>query len=44
VWFSIKKHWCLEAQTLIRAKRAVLANDHELAGSQISTQRLPASD
>jgi pimeloyl-ACP methyl ester carboxylesterase len=22
VWFSIKKHWCLEAQRLIRAKRA----------------------
>jgi hypothetical protein len=25
VWFSIKKHWCLEAQQLIRAKRAALA-------------------
>jgi hypothetical protein len=23
VWFSIKKHWCLEAQRLIRAKRAL---------------------
>lgn len=22
VWFSIKKHWCLEAQRLVRAKRA----------------------
>ncbi len=22
VWYSVKKHWCLEAQTLIRAKRA----------------------
>ena len=44
VWFSIKKHWCLEAQTLIRAKRAALANDHELAGSQVSTGRLPAPD
>jgi len=27
VWYSIKKHWCLEAQRLIRAKRA-------LAGAQ----------
>ena len=44
VWFSIKKHWCLEAQTLIRAKRAALATDHELAGSQVSTGRLPAPD
>ncbi|HEY1436827.1 MAG TPA: hypothetical protein VGG82_04920 [Casimicrobiaceae bacterium] len=25
VWFSIKKHWCLEAQQLIRVKRAALA-------------------
>ena len=25
VWFSIKKHWCLEAQQLIRARRAALA-------------------
>jgi hypothetical protein len=25
VWYSIKKHWCLEAQRLIRAKRAALA-------------------
>jgi len=25
VWFSIKKHWCLEAQSLIRARRAALA-------------------
>jgi pimeloyl-ACP methyl ester carboxylesterase len=24
VWYSIKKHWCLEAQTLIRARRAAL--------------------
>jgi len=24
VWFSIKKHWCLEAQRLVRAKRAML--------------------
>jgi hypothetical protein len=24
VWFSIKKHWCLEAQRLIRARRAGL--------------------
>jgi hypothetical protein len=25
VWYSIKKHWCLEAQRLIRARRAALA-------------------
>jgi pimeloyl-ACP methyl ester carboxylesterase len=25
VWHSIKKHWCLEAQQLIRARRAALA-------------------
>jgi hypothetical protein len=24
VWYSIKKHWCLEAQRLIRARRAAL--------------------
>jgi hypothetical protein len=42
VWFSIKKHWCLEAQTLIRAKRAAFASDHELSGSQVSAGRLPA--
>ena len=23
IWFSIKKHWCLEAQRLVRAQRAV---------------------
>ena len=25
VWYSIKKHWCLEAQRLIQARRAALA-------------------
>ena len=25
VWYSIKEHWCLEAQRLIRAKRAAFA-------------------
>jgi hypothetical protein len=25
VWYSIKKHWCIEAQRLIRARRAALA-------------------
>jgi hypothetical protein len=44
VWFSIKKHWCLEAQTLVRAKRAALDKGHELSGSQVSTGRLPATD
>jgi hypothetical protein len=24
VWYSIKKHWCLEAQALIRARRVAL--------------------
>jgi hypothetical protein len=24
IWFSIKKHWCLYAQSLVRAQRAVL--------------------
>lgn len=24
IWFSVKKHWCLEAQRLVRARRAVL--------------------
>jgi hypothetical protein len=22
IWFSVRKHWCLEAQRLVRAKRA----------------------
>jgi hypothetical protein len=31
VWFSIKKHWCLEAQRLIRTKRgAAEKDDHQL--------------
>jgi hypothetical protein len=25
IWFSIKKHWCLEAQRLVRARRALVA-------------------
>jgi hypothetical protein len=25
VWYSVKKHWCLEAQQLIRARRAAVA-------------------
>jgi len=25
IWFSVKKHWCLEAQNLIRARRAATA-------------------
>jgi hypothetical protein len=24
IWFSVRKHWCLEAQRLVRAQRAVL--------------------
>jgi hypothetical protein len=26
VWYSIKKHWCLELQRLIRARRAAAAH------------------
>jgi hypothetical protein len=26
VWYSIKKHWCIEAQNLIRARRIALGN------------------
>ena len=28
VWFSIKKHWCLEAQRLIHAKQAAVSDNH----------------
>lgn len=28
IWFSVKKHWCLEAQHLVRAQRAVLQARH----------------
>ena len=24
IWYSVKKHWCLEAQRLIRAKRRLV--------------------
>jgi len=44
VWFSIKKHWCLEAQKLIRAKRGAFAEDHGLSGSQVSSRRVPPPD
>jgi hypothetical protein len=27
IWFSVKKHWCLEAQRLIRARRSLAAGD-----------------
>ena len=27
VWFSIKKHWVIEAQRLIRARRALVPQD-----------------
>jgi hypothetical protein len=26
VWYSVRKHWALEAQRLIRARRAVLGS------------------
>jgi pimeloyl-ACP methyl ester carboxylesterase len=42
VWFSIKKHWCLEAQKLIRAKRVAFAQDDLLSGSQVSSRQVPA--
>jgi hypothetical protein len=28
IWFSVKKHWCLEAQRLVRAHRAMLQARH----------------
>jgi len=28
IWFSVKKHWCLEAQRLVRAQRAVVHARH----------------
>ncbi len=31
VWYSIKKHWCLEAQRLIRARRAERTAPHAAA-------------
>ena len=27
VWYSIKKHWCLEAQQWVRAQRARVATE-----------------
>ena len=38
VWYSIKKHWCLEAQRLIRAQR-----DSASAASPRGERRSPAS-
>ena len=31
VWHSVKKYWCLEAQVLIRAKRAMLVTTDSIA-------------
>jgi hypothetical protein len=28
IWYSVKKHWCLEAQRLIRERRIVAAKNH----------------
>jgi len=28
IWFSIKKHWCVEAQRIIRQRRVVAAENH----------------
>jgi hypothetical protein len=36
VWFSIKKHWCLEAQQLIRASRA--ARERTTVNAAVSSQ------
>ena len=44
VWFSIKKHWCLEAQKLVRARHAALDRDDALPVSQVSNAPLPAPD
>ncbi len=44
VWFSIKKHWCLEAQRLIRARHAALDRDDARPASHVSNAPMPASD
>lgn len=44
VWFSIKKHWCLEAQKLIRARHAALDKDKASPVSHVSSGHLPAPD
>jgi hypothetical protein len=40
VWFSIKKHWCLEAQRLVRAKRAASEKGNLHFDSRVSDRRL----
>lgn len=42
VWFSIKKHWCLEAQRLIRARQVALAKEDAQAVSHLSNGAIPA--
>jgi hypothetical protein len=44
VWFSIKKHWCLEAQKLVRARHAALDRDDARPVSHVSNVPLPAPD
>jgi hypothetical protein len=39
VWFSIKKHWCLEAQRLVRAKRAASEKGNLQFDSRVSDRR-----
>lgn len=41
VWFSIKKHWCLEAQRLVRAKRAASEKGNLQFDSRVSGVRAP---
>lgn len=36
VWFSIKKHWCLEAQRLVRARHAAIARENAPVLSHVS--------
>jgi len=39
VWYSIKKYWCLEAQSLIRARRAL--SNYEVRGSEHPGRAIP---
>jgi hypothetical protein len=44
VWFSIKKHWCLEAQKLIRARQVALARDEVRVLSHVSNAPVQPAD
>jgi hypothetical protein len=45
VWYSIKKHWCLEAQRLVRAERnrvPTLNAEHQLPAQSAERVQAPA--